>query len=105
METPTPNENSLMAAIIWHSSKGKPRYSYFCAGDGNVLLEKRNIYLVVFDNGTVKAFKLNHHGSSREFSGGEVLECMKLPRRLIVTPGHQYGHPCKTYLSQTLLVG
>ncbi|KAI3577834.1 hypothetical protein IWW34DRAFT_789549 [Fusarium oxysporum f. sp. albedinis] len=81
--------------------KGKPRYSYFCAGDGNVLLEKRNIYLVVFDNGTAKAFKLNHHGSSREFSGGEVLECMKLPRRLIVTPGHQYGHPCWDALFQT----
>ncbi|KAJ4107919.1 hypothetical protein NW760_008767 [Fusarium oxysporum] len=93
METPTPNEKSLMAAIIWHSSKGKPRYSYFCAGDGNVLLEKRNVCPVVFDNGTFKDFKLNHHGSSREFSGGKVLECMKLPRRLIVTPGHQYGHP------------
>ncbi|KAJ4117167.1 hypothetical protein NW765_010582 [Fusarium oxysporum] len=82
-------------------SKGKPRYSYFCTGDGNVLLEKRNIYLVVFYNGTVKAFKLNHHGSSREFSGGEVLECMKLPRRLIVTPGYQYGHPCWDALFQT----
>ncbi|KAK2927783.1 hypothetical protein FoTM2_012959 [Fusarium oxysporum f. sp. vasinfectum] len=34
------------------------------------------------------------------FSGGEVLECLKLPRRLIVTPGHQYGHPCWDVLFQ-----
>ncbi|KAF4417924.1 hypothetical protein FACUT_11950 [Fusarium acutatum] len=93
-DAPTPNEKSLMAAIIWPNSRGTSRYSYFCAGDGNVPLEKKNVCPVVFGNKKVKAFKLDHHGSSGEFSGGEVLECMNLPQRLIVTPGHQYGHPC-----------
>ncbi|KAF4957924.1 hypothetical protein FGADI_2753 [Fusarium gaditjirri] len=60
-KVPTQNEQSLMAAIIWTTAgTGEPRFSYFCAGDGNVPLEKRNI-------------------------------CHE---RLIVTPGHQYGHPC-----------
>ncbi|KAG4280490.1 hypothetical protein FPRO06_11823 [Fusarium proliferatum] len=84
---------SLMAAIIW-PSRSTSRYSYFCAGDGNVPLERKNVCPVVLGNNTVKAFKLDHHGSSGEFSGGEVLERMNLPQRLIVTPGHQYGHPC-----------
>ncbi|SCV42081.1 uncharacterized protein FFB14_07629 [Fusarium fujikuroi] len=99
MKTPTPNERSLMAAIIW-PSRSTSRYSYFCAGDGNVPLEKKNVCPVVLGNNTVKAFKLDHHGSSGEFSGGEVLERMNLPQRLIVTPGHQYGHPCWDVLFQ-----
>ncbi|KAG7407241.1 hypothetical protein Forpe1208_v012778 [Fusarium oxysporum f. sp. rapae] len=98
---PTPNEQSLMAAIIWpKGGAGKPRFSYFSAGDGNFSLEKDNICPHVFQKQPVKAFKLDHHGSSGEFSRGEVLEGMNLPRRLIVTPGHQYGHPCWDVLFQ-----
>ncbi|EXL96418.1 hypothetical protein NOF04DRAFT_9708 [Fusarium oxysporum II5] len=37
-----------------------------------------------------------HLASSR----GEILEGMDLPQRLIVTPGHQYGHPCWDVLFQ-----
>ncbi|KAI1008824.1 hypothetical protein LB504_001360 [Fusarium proliferatum] len=97
---PTPNEKSLMGAIIWPNLNGMARYSYFCAGDGNVLLEKNKVCPEVFQSDKVTAFKLDHHGSSGEFAGGEVLKCMNLPQRLIVTPGHQYGHPCWDVLFQ-----
>ncbi|KAG5757334.1 hypothetical protein H9Q70_000185 [Fusarium xylarioides] len=98
---PTPNEKSLMAVIMWRGSgKSQRRFSYFCAGDGNVLLEKNKVCPEVFQREHVTAFKLDHHGSSGEFAGGEVLKCMNLPRRLIVTPGHQYGHPCWDVLFQ-----
>ncbi|KAF5708791.1 hypothetical protein FGLOB1_6250 [Fusarium globosum] len=92
---PTQNERSLMAAIIWpNADQAKLRFSYFCAGDGNVLLERNSICPKVFQGRPVKASKLDHHGSSGEFSQGEILKLLNLPGRLILTPGHQYGHPC-----------
>ncbi|CVK98150.1 uncharacterized protein FMAN_12232 [Fusarium mangiferae] len=99
--SPTPNERSLMAVIMWRGSgKSQRRFSYFCAGDGNFTLEKDVVCPQVFQGQPVKAFKLDHHGSSGEFSCGEVLEGLGLPQRLIVTPGHQYGHPCWDVLFQ-----
>ncbi|KAF5563669.1 hypothetical protein FPHYL_5067 [Fusarium phyllophilum] len=93
--SPTQNERSLMAAIIWpNADQAKQRFSYFCAGDGNVPLERNIICPNVFQGRPVKAFKLDHHGSSGEFSQGDILTLLNLPERLILTPGHQYGHPC-----------
>ncbi|KAF5989704.1 hypothetical protein FBULB1_707 [Fusarium bulbicola] len=67
--SPTQKETSLMAAIIWpNAEEVKQRLSYFCAGDGNVPLERQKVCPKVFQGRPVMVFKLDHHGSSGEFS-------------------------------------
>ena len=92
------------------------RCSFFTAGDGNPDLAE-NLIIPFLENGghmesTVKIVKLDHHGSSNEWSkfssengGDRVLINMALrtnAEKVIVTPGPAYGHPSRLSASRQM---
>ncbi len=91
---PDENEKSILSLILWRDKNANmSRFSYFCGGDGNPRLELQCVVPNVLKSKTVAVMKLDHHGSAKEFYDGSVVSVMK-PDKVIVTPGHQYGHPC-----------
>lgn len=90
---PTRNEGSILSLITWNGLQGR-RFSYYCGGDGNVRLERDFLTKNVLNYERVTVMKLDHHGASGEFDNGQVLQKMK-PSKVLLTPGHQYGHPCE----------
>jgi hypothetical protein len=103
----TSNMTSILALLIWPGAK---HASYYTGGDGFPHLELDCIgkFLAVnqFIEGSVTVVKLDHHGSSHEFSSEDrkvdenIVDQLK-PKRVIVTPGDQYGHP-GTFLMRPL---
>ncbi len=105
---PTRNETSILSLLYWPSDK---RASYWTGGDGFPQLTQ---YLVdgFFEKSKllpIKVIKLDHHGSSKEFSAAKnkklavsfmsegffTMALAAKPEKVIVTPGDSYGHPCK----------
>jgi len=96
-ENPDKNQQSLLAVIYWPRSN---RCSYYCGGDGNPVLAGGKMMEYLRDKleitKPVVVMKLDHHGSAGEFGDGGLLKTLG-SRKVIVTPGHQYGHPCMSY--------
>jgi hypothetical protein len=94
-DNPTKNQQSLLAVIYWPDSR---RCSYYCGGDGNPELAEGTMIKCLqkaldIKKKPVAVMKLDHHGSAGEFGDGQLLRRLG-SRTVIITPGHQYGHPC-----------
>ncbi|KAF2108742.1 hypothetical protein BDV96DRAFT_652675 [Lophiotrema nucula] len=95
---PDKNETSILAIIYWpHEGK----CSYFTGGDGNPKVELEAVVPWIRKtfkhSGSVRMMKLDHHGSTKENLPKDTLNKLVVaklkPRRILVTPGNQYGHP------------
>lgn len=108
---PSRNETSILSLLYWPSTN---RGSYWTGGDGFPSLTEHLAAKFFKDTGLfhkpIKVVKLDHHGSSREFSNvantskisatflAEPFFTMTVsanPSKIIVTPGDDYGHPCE----------
>lgn len=98
-QNPSQNERSLLSLIWWPKSK---RCSYYTGGDGNPKLETLHLIPAMkadpyrINGAHVTVMKLDHHGSAEEYGSGDVLKGLT-PNKIIITPGHQYGHPCMSF--------
>ena len=92
------NERSILSVIAWGNGE---KFSYFCGGDGNIPLESEFVEFALKDK-SVTVMKLDHHGSANEFAGGVIIRGMK-PKRVLVTPGKTYGHPCEFNENSTII--
>ena len=91
---PDANETSILAMLYWPDTH---HCSYFTGGDGNPLVEEESV-IPFLEGMPVTVIKLDHHGSSNEFFKQgvgldlNIVDRMQA-RKVIVTPGKQYGHP------------
>lgn len=109
-DDPSRNETSILSLLYWPSTN---RASYWTGGDGFPSLTQHlaeNIFgKAGFFDKPIKVVKLDHHGSSREFSNVAntnnisstfmeepffTMTAKANPSKVIVTPGDDYGHPC-----------
>lgn len=109
LKRPTTNETSVLSLLYWPKDR---HTAYFTGGDGYPRITNECVipYMreqgFLTDHSGVTAVKLDHHGSSKEWTTGiktgkkfETLPCFNMtlaaaPKRVLVTPGDEYGHPC-----------
>lgn len=92
---PTPNQTSILSVLFWPSTQ---HLSYYSGGDGHPAVE-RDLIVPFLGDKPVTVIKLDHHGSSGELLGtrndmfSEATVTGMNPKKVIVTPGAEYGHP------------